>query len=639
MEFRILGPLEVVEDGRPVSIRRGKEQALLAYLLLHANEVVPSGRLIDALWDERPPPTASKILQNAVSHLRKELGDGRLLTRDPGYVLRVEKDELDLQRFEQLAKEGRGEDALALWRGPALLDLRDERFADDARRRLEDQRLAVLEDRIERDLAAGRHPELVAELEQLVAENPLRERLQGQLMRALYANGRQADALDVYRRARKTLSEELGLEPGPQLQELERKILNQDPELRPDARAPSRVEVAPPLTRAEPRGPALLLGAQILPRRSSRAATGGSGGPLLATKNSLAVVDPNRNRVVEVIPIGPRPRGVTVGREFVWTANAGEGTVTQIDPRNSRSSRRIGLGLEATDLVEARGGVWVATGNDNNIVRLDARSGGESQESEVSDFRSAYVADPAGRRRRRGLGFASDLFQDRSASHGLAGRWHYGRASTTRRQRRLRMARQHGETVARLGDDRPSDRGREHRRHPDSACDRQRLDLGCRAGPIRSSRGRLGIDPATARVADDRLGPAGRALPSHAGHRPAREGLGRRASTQAQSPDSIPRTATSSRRSGSADIRPDIAVGAEPGLGDGQLRTKTARRGPARKPASSSSGMISVSPTGSLSKRSTARRFFVPPPFLTCSTSAVSATRSQSFFGIAQRHE
>ena len=161
MEFRILGPLEVVEDGRPVSIRRGKEQALLAYLLLHANEVVPSGRLIDVLWDERPPPTASKILQNAVSHLRKELGDGRLLTRDPGYVLRVEKDELDLQRFEQLAKEGRGEEALALWRGPALLNLRDERFADDARRRLEEQRLAVLEDRIERDLAAGRHAELV----------------------------------------------------------------------------------------------------------------------------------------------------------------------------------------------------------------------------------------------------------------------------------------------------------------------------------------------------------------------------------------------------------------------------------------------------------------------------------------------
>jgi DNA-binding SARP family transcriptional activator len=227
MEFRILGPLEVVDDGRPVSIRRGKDQELLAYLLLHANEVVPSGRLIDALWDERPPPTAPKILQNAVSHLRKELGEGRLLTRDPGYVLRVEKDELDVQRFEQLAKEGRGKEALALWRGTPLLGLRDERFADDARRRLEEKRLAVLEDRIEDDLAAGRHAELVPEIEELVGENPLRERLQGQLMLALYGAGRQADALDAYRQARKTLSEELGLEPSQQLQELERRIYGQ----------------------------------------------------------------------------------------------------------------------------------------------------------------------------------------------------------------------------------------------------------------------------------------------------------------------------------------------------------------------------------------------------------------------------
>ena len=134
MEFRILGPLEVVDDGRSISIRRGKEQALLAYLLLHANEVVPSDRLIDALWDERPPPTAAKILQNAVSHLRRELGENRLLTRDSGYVLRVEKGELDVQQFEQLAKEGRGDESLALWRGTPLLGLRDERFADDAER-------------------------------------------------------------------------------------------------------------------------------------------------------------------------------------------------------------------------------------------------------------------------------------------------------------------------------------------------------------------------------------------------------------------------------------------------------------------------------------------------------------------------
>jgi YVTN family beta-propeller protein len=430
MEFRILGPLEVVDDGRPVSIRRGKEQALLAYLLLHANEVVPSGRLIDVLWDERPPPTASKILQNAVSHLRKQLGDGRLLTRDPGYILRVEKDELDAQRFEQLAQEGRGEEALALWRGPALLNLRDERFADDARRRLEEQRLAVLEDRIERDLAAGRHPELVAELEQLVEENPLRERLHGQLMRALYGTGRQGDALDVYRRARRTLSEELGLEPGPQLQELERKILNQDPELAPATRSPRpRVRSRPTVKRVNRRFAVLvLLGALLLAAAivGIVRATGGAGDPILATKNSLAVVDPHSDRVVKVIPIGATPRGVTVGAHSVWTANAGEATVSQIDPKELRVVQTVGLGLAATDLVEARGVVWVATGSDNNIVRIDARSGGELARAKISQDPSASAYAVAAGADAIWVGSGNDIFKIDSSSHELVGRWDYG---------------------------------------------------------------------------------------------------------------------------------------------------------------------------------------------------------------------
>src|SRR5262245_42633295 len=246
MQFRILGPLEIVGDDGPITLHRGKEQALLAFMLLHPNELLPSDRLIDELWDGRPPATAAKILQNAVSQLRKALGDGRLETRPPGYVFHLQPDELDLQRFEELAREGRSEQALALWRGPLLVDLREERFANDARRRLEDERLAVLEDRIDADLAAGRSAQLVPELEGLVAEHPLRERMHGQLMRALYGSGRQADALDEYRRARRILNEELGLEPGPELQELERKILQQDPEL-----APSRPRHVP--TRRPPR--------------------------------------------------------------------------------------------------------------------------------------------------------------------------------------------------------------------------------------------------------------------------------------------------------------------------------------------------------------------------------------------------
>jgi YVTN family beta-propeller protein len=377
MEFRILGSLEVVDDGRPVSIRRGKEQALLAYLLLHANEIVPSDRLIDALWDERPPATASKILQNAVSHLRKELGNGRLLTRDPGYVLRVEKDELDVQRFEQLAKEGRGEEALALWRGTPLLGLTDERFADDARRHLEEQRLGVLEDRIDDDLAAGRHAELVPQLEQLVRENPLRERLQGQLMRALYGAGRQADALEAYRQARKTLSQELGLEPGPQLQELERKILTQDPELEP--RASMRRAARPPSARP-PRRLALLglAGAVLLTGAAFGVvhAFDGSTSPIVVTPNSVAVIDPGGNRVVKVLPVGNTPRGVAVGRDYVWVANSADGTVSQIDIEKLQLVKTIGIGAQATDLVEAHGRVWVTTGIDNGVVPIEARSGG-----------------------------------------------------------------------------------------------------------------------------------------------------------------------------------------------------------------------------------------------------------------------
>ena len=375
MEFRILGPLEVVEDGRPISIRRGKEQALLAYLLLHANEVVPSGTLIDVLWDERPPPTASKILQNGVSHLRKQLGNARLETRDPGYLLRVEKDELDLERFERLAREGREAEALALWRGTPLLDLRDERFADEARRRLEEQRLAVIEDRVDSDLAAGRHADLIPELEALVSANPLRERPVGQLMLALYRAGRQSDALEAYQRARRRLSEELGLEPGPQLQEIERRILTHDPEL---AGPPSR----PRRTAPQRRGPRKLLvfgvvGAALVAAAAfglSRAFSG-STTPVVH-QNSLVVVDPSRNRIVDVVPVGHTPRGVAVGRDYVWVANSADGTISQIGKKSLSIVQTIGLGEQATDLVESAGSVWVATGIDNTLVQLDAHSGG-----------------------------------------------------------------------------------------------------------------------------------------------------------------------------------------------------------------------------------------------------------------------
>src|SRR5207244_516967 len=214
-------------------------------LLLEANHAVSADRLIDALWGDHPPDTAKNTLQVYVSQLRKLLPEGALETVSPGYRLAVAPDALDLARFEELAQQGRAAlgvgdasdaaqalgAALALWRGPALADLAWEPFAQTEAARLEELRLAALEDRIEADLALGRHGPLVAELEHLIVENPFRERLRAQLMLALYRSGRQAEALAVYQRTRRTLVDELGIEPGESLRQLEQSILAHDPAL------------------------------------------------------------------------------------------------------------------------------------------------------------------------------------------------------------------------------------------------------------------------------------------------------------------------------------------------------------------------------------------------------------------------
>ena len=240
MEFRILGPLEVVDDdGRGIPLQAAKPRALFLLLLLHRNRVVSQDVLIDELWAEAPPATAVKTLQVYVSQLRRALGDQRIETRPGGYVLRVEPGELDADAFEQLVAEKRWTDALELWRGPALSDVRGEHFALVAAERLEESRLAALEGRIDADLDAGRHAAIVGELEQLAEEHPLRERLRAQLMLALYRSGRQAEALEVYRRTRERLADELGLEPGAELRELEQAILRQDPALRRPVTGPA----------------------------------------------------------------------------------------------------------------------------------------------------------------------------------------------------------------------------------------------------------------------------------------------------------------------------------------------------------------------------------------------------------------
>ena len=241
MEFRILGPLEVEDDGRLLKLGGAQQRALLALLLLNANDVVPRERLIDELWGAEPPETARTALQVHVSQLRKLLGRERIETRSPGYALRVGSGELDLDRFQDLVAEARRlepaaaahslRQALGMWHGPPLAELEGQPFAQREGLRLEELRLAALEERIEADLKLGRHAELVPELERLVAEHPLRERLRGQLMLALYLSGRQAEGLESYRQGRRLLAEELGLEPGEELRRLEKAILAQDPGL------------------------------------------------------------------------------------------------------------------------------------------------------------------------------------------------------------------------------------------------------------------------------------------------------------------------------------------------------------------------------------------------------------------------
>jgi DNA-binding SARP family transcriptional activator len=258
-------PLEVEDGGRPLALGSANQRALLAILLLHTSEAVSRDRLIDELWGEKPPASAPHSLEVYVSRLRKTLqsdrGERLLLTRAGGYLLRLEPDQLDLTCFERLFEEGRRAfaagnyqraserlaEALAFWRGPAPGDLAYEAFARPEVERLEEQRLAALEERIEAELALGHHSSLIGELESLSGKHPLRERLHGQLMLALYRSGRQGEALEAYRETRQHLLDGLGINPSPTLQQLEQAILRQDPALELPVRPVAREDGPPPV--------------------------------------------------------------------------------------------------------------------------------------------------------------------------------------------------------------------------------------------------------------------------------------------------------------------------------------------------------------------------------------------------------
>ena len=384
MEVRVLGPLEVVDGDRSLPIGGGRQRKLLAILLLHANEFVPSDRLIDELWGDDRPDTAVKALQGYVSQLRKTLGADALVTRPGGYLLELAPGQLDLHRFEQLVDgareaEPRGaaerlREALALWRGPPLADFTYDDFAQGEIARLEERRLVALERRIEADLALGRHQEVAGELAALVKQHPLRERLRAELMLALYRSGRQAEALEAFADARRTLLDELGLEPSEELRQLQAAILAHDSALGPSPRT-----VWPRARRmiSRPRflgalGAILLLGAI---GAAALLILGDSGDTVLAQAepDSVAFLDPADGELLGQVP-ARRTALLRFGGGFLWSMSV-DGTLEQMDPHDHEVVRGVGLGVHPGGLAVGLGSVWVTDADLPRLLRIDPRYG------------------------------------------------------------------------------------------------------------------------------------------------------------------------------------------------------------------------------------------------------------------------
>ena len=414
MEFRALGDLEVLEDGLAVALGSHQQRAVLAVLVLSAGEVVSSDRLVEALWGDRPPATAAKTVQVYISRLRKTLNgaqagtsasEGWIVTVDHGYVLRVDPEQVDVRAFERLLERGRAAfadrefdaaamvltRALGLWRGAPLADFTFDAFAAGEIARLRELRLEALEIRIDAGLALGRHAALVAELEALTAEHPLRERLRAARMLALYRCGREPEALALYRDSRRMLVDELGMEPSPALRELHDAILRQDPALTPAA-APR----PPPTTGSD---------APERPRRRATVAiavlglVGGvatviallvhSVAPPQAARvsaNAVAVIDPARNAVVRPIAVGARPGDISAGAGGIWVANLDDNSVSQIDPRSATVKHTFSIGAAAIDaLATSADAVWTMDYARATVTKIDPA------------FRDAVRSIPVGR--------------------------------------------------------------------------------------------------------------------------------------------------------------------------------------------------------------------------------------------------
>jgi YVTN family beta-propeller protein len=414
LRFHLLGRLEAYRDGVELDLGPRKQRAVLALLLLNANRVVSTERLIDDLWGDSPPNTARAALQVYIAGLRKALAnDGATLrTRAPGYVLELEPGALDIDRFAQLRAEAsessdneyraaRLREALALWRDAPLAELRAEPFSGAAAAQLEELRLSALEERIDADLALGRHAALVAELDTLVAEHPYRERLRAQLMIALYRSGRQADALEAYQAGRRVLRDELGLEPGKELRDLEAAILHQDERLIPGpepASAEQRASAAPQ-PRWGRRGAVVALAAALVAAVTAIVVTREDASPVAVPPNSVAVIDTETSRVLETVPVGARPGPVAAGLGSLWVGNIDDKTLSRIDLNTRRVVRTIPLGATPTAIAVGAGAVWVVHGLRGRITRVDPQFY-STRSRAVTDkaiyFSSAGVTSAAG---------------------------------------------------------------------------------------------------------------------------------------------------------------------------------------------------------------------------------------------------
>src|SRR5919106_6113921 len=410
MRIRLLGPVEVWADGRQIPVGGPKQRALLALLATRLREVVPRDRIVETLWGEDPPDGAGHRLDVQVSRLRSILreagGDSEVLeTAAGGYKLLLPDDAVDSREAERLVDAGRralAEDrpdaalrdlrsALDLWRGEALTELSDDPSAQAEARRLEELRVNALEERIEAELALVRHADVIGDLQVLVREHPLRERPRAQLMLALYRSGRQREALDVYRDIRRELVEQLGMEPGAELQRLEQRVLAQDPSLaaRPHGAAP-----VPPDARRLPGArrrlsrPVLLgAGAAIVLATAAVIVIASFGddesAPLVPVAgNSLAVIDPDNGEGTDVGPVGQAPTSVTVGEGAAWTLNANDQTISRVDTR-TLSLRTVATGSTPTDVAAGAGALWVGASagggqvgaHPSRVLRLDPSAG------------------------------------------------------------------------------------------------------------------------------------------------------------------------------------------------------------------------------------------------------------------------